>query len=114
MKHLFIPYELALIAKEKGFNEDCLAYYQDEGNLVCCDTNQVKGEFIPYKEQRDDDSATAPLYQQIVDWFREKHNILISERLKWWTIYEIIDNGEHRLMSTETKDKAIEEAFKLI
>lgn len=27
MKNLFIPYELAVIAKEKGFNEDCLAAY---------------------------------------------------------------------------------------
>ncbi len=27
MKDLFLSYELALIAKQKGFNEDCLAFY---------------------------------------------------------------------------------------
>ena len=27
MKHLFLPYNLALLAKEKGFDEPCFATY---------------------------------------------------------------------------------------
>ncbi len=33
MKHLFVPYELAVIAKEKGFNEECFKYFLDQ-NIV--------------------------------------------------------------------------------
>lgn len=31
MNHLFVPYELAVKLKEKGFNEPCLAIFTNEG-----------------------------------------------------------------------------------
>lgn len=34
MKHLFIPYELAVIALEKGFDERCVAMYYNYGTKV--------------------------------------------------------------------------------
>lgn len=82
MKELFVPYELALLAKEKGFNKRCLGVYND--------TNEEKIKFsIDSDGIRNDDilgghhniqgfsHTTAPLYQQLVDWFREKHSIEI-------------------------------------
>ena len=63
MKHLFIPYELALQLKEKGFNEDCFGcYYKDKTFAYHPDS---------------DVSVDAPLYQQVIDFIRDK-GIVIS------------------------------------
>lgn len=74
MKHLFVPYELALLAKEKGFNEPCLAAYKLSGDRS-----------VPYSKEGDiiieanahqyANTIKAPLYQQLVDWFRDEHKI---------------------------------------
>lgn len=45
MKKLFIPYELALIAKEKGFNEECIATYT-QNTLGEAENRVSKGEKI--------------------------------------------------------------------
>lgn len=75
MKKLFIPYELALIAKDKGFNESCFGgYYLFENKPDLC-IYQDENEFSDSKEI----ILQAPLYQQMVDWFSEKHKIQIVE-----------------------------------
>lgn len=70
MKHLFVPYEIALKLKEKGFNEPCFgAYYQDDKELVPLkwfDNNNLRVDL---------GKITAPLYQQVIDWFRRKHRL---------------------------------------
>jgi hypothetical protein len=68
MKHLFIPYNLALIAKEKGFNDPVFSvYYNGEYH-----EHGIQNEFLIQKNE-----CSAPLYQQMVDWMREKHGIYI-------------------------------------
>lgn len=95
MKHLHVPYELALLAKEKGFDEYCFmvwskwtgAYFNNEillheyrliyfRNLspYQYETHEKRNSELPYTF----DCIAAPLYQQLVDWFREKHNIFIK------------------------------------
>lgn len=130
MKNLFLPYELAVIAKEKGFNESCFAYYDKHnkylytnvygGNLV-----EIPNTFINDKHHID---VLVPLYQQMIDWFREKHNCyiepkteVIKENGETITIYNILiikpfkDKGfAMRKGSEKTINKAIKEAFKLI
>lgn len=83
MKHLFIPYGLAVIAKEKGFNEPCLAIHtkrygdietprtisQHEGTVVNGDRNEEFGKHIEFP------TITAIMYQQIIDWLRDNHSI---------------------------------------
>ncbi len=124
MKHLFIPYELAIIAKEKKFNEPCLTSYYDTGRLstdliISLEDKQLTNEFV---------NCSAPLYQQIVDWFREKHKIHIH--VSHWTeqpvgdeiwtdCYQNFINGDALDVSIfksyyEALKKAIEEAFKQI
>ena len=77
MKNLFVPFELAKQLKEKGFDEPCLAYYNLNKILnrvpFECTTNKVKNPSFDIDKNTD-----APLYQQVVDWFREKHLIEIS------------------------------------
>ena len=81
MKEQFVTYEIALKLKEKGFNEPCLANYCDK-------------DLIPYRgypDEGDEDSnfsttvnenktslwASAPLWQQVIDWLRTEHNIYL-------------------------------------
>lgn len=73
-EELFVSYELAKQLEEKGFNERCLAYYyhtktfDQERRLNIAKFGTIvepfAGEFI-----------FVPMYQQVVDWFREKHNL---------------------------------------
>lgn len=75
MKHLFVPYELALKLKEKGFEEKCLGYYLGQRQ------NPNENDFILEENQCNKEhpdwvsTISAPLYQQVVDWVREKHGI---------------------------------------
>lgn len=82
MKHLFAPYELALKAKEAGFDELCLKYYYKEelrdANASSLISQEEVGNIYG--------GILAPLYQQLIDWFREKHNL--SVELKWDPSYE--------------------------
>lgn len=122
MKHLFVPYEIAVILKEKGFEPDFI--------MACFDTlNKNELQITTnahildnkYKERY----ITAPLYQQVTDWLREKHKIDIC--IEPWKDAtgkggrEIKIYSHHRLIqSISTPDyyqaltKAIEEALKLI
>lgn len=84
MKHLFLPYELSVIAKEKGFNEDCLAVYNCSKDYKLCSENWNDATYTITNEKYADISeniqyswVTAPLYQQILKWLRVNHNIKI-------------------------------------
>lgn len=130
MKHLFIPYELAVIAKEKGFNEPCLGFYKEDNENIVINsgnTNSSNESYAVLKQQTP--IISAPLYQQIVDWFREKSKIELiilsnthvsEENNKWeYSIYSL--HSKDRLKSElnfhsyyDALNKAIEEAFKLI
>jgi len=84
MKHLFVPYELALkLRNTKQFEEKCLAYYHDISYELTIGV---------YKNSDFYKCVAAPLFQQVVDWFREKHGlvIVISPEFDKWdgTIYK--------------------------
>ncbi len=73
---LFIPYDLAVTAKERGFNQPCLAYFY--GNEL----RDTKGDTRYYTDSQEEckehhNSILAPLYQQIIDWLN-KGEIIIS------------------------------------
>jgi len=80
MKEQFVPYELAIKLKEKGFDESCFGLYNiyetygqhgiiNISDLLLINVNKgFKGE----------NAIIAPLYQQVIDWFRKKYNIIIE------------------------------------
>jgi hypothetical protein len=76
---MFIPYELAVIAKEKGFNEPCINYYSKINKQLSYLINGVV--MLKVDDYNLNNHTSAPLYQQIVDWLREKHKILITIEL---------------------------------
>lgn len=99
MKDLFLPYNLALLAKEKGFNELCFGFYQlsrtfDNSAIFeyigdpvsrkhtffkreTLFSNSFLDEIVNKKDAYMKGVCSAPLYQQIVDWIRDKHDIEI-------------------------------------
>lgn len=77
MKNLFVPYDLSLSLKGKEFDEACIAYYDIEEN------NKLKpipmGEEInSFHSNSNKLMVAAPTYQQVVDWFRNKHKTDIT------------------------------------
>lgn len=95
MMKIFLPYELALFAKEKGFDKPCFAMYdtQLQGDMF-----KISGDhrLVNYKNGTTDLIAvydwiiTAPTHQQVVDWLLEDHKIYVemsydfsSDEHKW-------------------------------
>ena len=74
MNKEFIPYEQALALKELGFDEPCFAVYIDK-------TLTIEDDWL-YSTNQDtfieSSNFSAPLYQQAVRWFREKHDLQAS------------------------------------
>lgn len=99
MKEQFVPYEIALKLSEKGFDWHCLAVYMNGEfqiprgfGMAIVTTEHVdilKGKAI-----------LAPLWQQVIDWFREKHfiDIMIRQTQKDGTAY-------YKITKIETEDK---------
>jgi hypothetical protein len=90
MKNLFVPYELAVKLKEKGFDEPVLCYYNREHNLTSNISPKDWHLNLPYSVS--EDCVKAPIYQQIVDWFLDKHNMYLTvtkDRIyKWYATFE--------------------------
>lgn len=125
MKHLFVPYNLALLMKEKGFNEPCFTYHLWDGNEQNKEFKNGLGNFVFHAKsgKTNTDYAqskhiSAPLYQQATDWLREKHGISVwvYPPKNLWHVQ--MESGEQFASSGDTYyealNKAIEEALKLI
>lgn len=89
MQKQFVTYETALKLKELGFDEPCFGWFNEDGKLLQLPNvnvfwncnNQIHYNCkltTLFKKSRMLNMCTAPLYQQVTDWFREKHNIHIS------------------------------------
>ncbi len=69
----FVPYEIALKLKELGFDEECFGYYYDKTDNI-----QTSYSFhFNGKGERLANDVNAPLFQQVIQWLREKYNIHI-------------------------------------
>ena len=132
MKKLFVPYEIAKQLKEKGFDEVCFTNYSKKGTLMSVDSTSgsINTDLSDYEY------CSAPLYQQVIDWLRDKHKLYISiYRVRYyideshcWSL-DYINNeakitksypNNKSMVGVKEKDyytaltKAIEEALKLI
>ena len=112
MKKLFVPYELALKLKEKGFDEPCIAVYR-EGKLKF----PVTGNFdLTNSIIHHSSDITAPLYQQVIGWFIEKDiwfNIGLSgDRTFFMVIYKLEDGTLYNEKGFETLNEALNKAIK--
>jgi len=87
MRKQFVTYEIALKLKELGFNEECLLVYNSYKVLkhIISGTNPDIDDYISFNKY--DDRLPAPLWQQAIEWFREKHSLHIS-------IYPVLNHWE--------------------
>ena len=95
MNKEFIPYEQALELKELGFDEECLAYYDEK--LYFPYNDDIYGKFCT--QPRDGAACIAPLYQQAFRWFREKQG------LYGFTYSSTIINREEEKLYTNNIDE---------
>jgi hypothetical protein len=102
MKDLFVPYEIAKQLKEKGFDKPCLGlYYNTDENPKINMVHQTKQQLGLIDSYSlgvcDKRQILTPMYQQVIDWFREKHEILI------WIGYYPPDNAFRALLCEKYK-----------
>jgi len=76
MNKLFVPYKIALALKELGFNERCLSRFPKITTEYAIRDNLDVNECLLIGGYKPVD-IPGPLYQQVIDWFREKHDIHI-------------------------------------
>jgi hypothetical protein len=126
MNKLFVPYELAILAKEKGFDEPCLAYYdlEDSNNLKPIPMfNEING----FNSNSNKLMISAPLYQQLIIWLMQNKGLELSimrghNPENYYSIVGSIkgvnDYKHYPPMWgdswEEAANKSLEEAFKLI
>lgn len=74
MQHLFADYEVSTLVKDKGFIECCFQYFE-HGVL----TQSSYSEFIDFNTKyKNNNIISAPLWDQIIEWLRKKHQIDVS------------------------------------
>lgn len=98
MQKEFVSYEQALALKELGFNEKCFTSYDSEQRLRspfdCKEDYELNISYIEdslgfcENSKLSSGFISAPLYQQVFRWFREKYKLVVdirSEHLGYYT-----------------------------
>jgi hypothetical protein len=123
MKEQFITYKIALELKKLGFNENTrfgieTALYDEKGEFLFYCNFGVMGSGLTNKYIK------AYLWQQVIDWFREEKEIIVSYDCMY--VSGIINPYWHIFMKTgevysnftntieEAREQAIHKALKLI
>ena len=79
MNKLFLSSKLSFKLKKVGFKEVCIAYYISKDMSYVSKGLKFDGKTIGNHNKYDDlIICSAPLKDQVVTWFREKHNIHIQ------------------------------------
>lgn len=91
----FVTLEVAKLLKEKGFNEECYAYYRNGVLIYAMYQDYSSINDMLYQYILNDKIYTPTLYQA-QKWLRDKHNIHItignSASGYWWELSKA-DNG---------------------
>lgn len=108
MEKEFIPYEQALDLKELGFDEPCLFAYYGKSDI----SNFKESDYVLCGDRHNtsfqkDGRVSAPLYQQVFRWFREKYQlsswIYTSDDKKFY--YSILKNKRFMISEFYTVTK---------
>jgi hypothetical protein len=124
MKKYFVPYEIAKELKELGFNEPCLAIYTNRyvgGVDTPVAIHQQEGMGISGDENSLFESpaywwtVTAPLYDQVINWFIERYGITIwtAPTHHTWKFYIMSENSVGLIEDVcKTRYETLNGAFK--
>jgi len=94
MKSPFVNYEIALALKELGFDMHCFGRYYQHGVIknIGLFTDNNTDEISRRKSVLF--LCNAPLWQQVIDWLREEHNLHINfsvNQFGYGIMFSIID-----------------------
>lgn len=108
MEKEFVPYDIALVLKELGFDEPYLAFYRKSTS------NLFITEGFSFNTLEDTHFVKAPLYQQAFRWFRENYEIhpYIERLISGAFIYKIdwFEEDRHNKIVWECKSYSFEKA----
>lgn len=128
MKSQFVTCGIALKLKELGFNERCFAEYTNQETLIIHYPHECFYGYCNIDEYDGIDSysnstITAPLWQQAIDWLREKYidNIIImpciipSNEIKYYIFKGKLKWDRNELYNTyeDAREQAILKAIEL-
>jgi hypothetical protein len=88
MKNLFVPHNIAELARKFGFDEPCLGYYDQVGfDSIQFEYNCNRSKSIWYNNNGDafPNVCSAPTYGQLTDWFRRHKWMEITVHTEWST-----------------------------
>ena len=76
----FVPYELALKLKDKGFRKPCIATYDKDGMLGYNYVQPTSIRAVGFEEclVYSNDCVMAPTISQVLKWLREEKNMFIE------------------------------------
>lgn len=105
MNQLFIPPELAQVAREKGFDEECLGYFKARRGKILF---RLVGEAAAHRNS-ERLTISAPLYQQIIQWLFSRGIYLedswISTDQVW--ICDLRDRSGNLIWEDSTDNKSL-------
>lgn len=128
MSKQFATYEISKKLAELKFNESCFGYYDKDGEFWYFETDDFNSFFSKNKiselsDNRPSEPAypnlvcTAPLWQQAIDFLREK-GVYVCETQRKLTeetpVYIVKEVGCYALSERYSLEKAILKAFELI
>jgi len=92
-----VSFEIAKLLKEKGFNEQTLAIYQD-GEILWLKSTISNKEFMTSR------NYSAPTIAEVVMWLYEKHGIWVevyydNSKKEFYTVF----NGEEYKFNSPTE-----------
>ncbi len=75
INNLFIPLDLSIKLKEKGFDETCFAFNSDNLETVVIPQGQEPNTF---RANQYKSLVSRPLYQQVINWLYDTEGIWIT------------------------------------
>lgn len=78
MEKQFVTYEIALRLKELGFDESCFGYYPKQVDAVPSLCVYQEESYFLIGDEPPIDRIEAPLWQQAIDWLREKDDLNVE------------------------------------
>lgn len=74
MKELIVSKQIAEKLKTVGYDQKTMFGYNKTGNIVAKIAITIRGSCRIFWDKYDDE-LPAPTFQEVIDWFREEHNI---------------------------------------
>ena len=120
LKNIFVPYNVAKLAFEKGFTDWCAGINNKLNQVISnCESDDFKFDF-EYITDDNDGEYGIPTHFQLIDWLKDKHNIdVLNCQFPLNGLYKVLDSngyyGKNEEFDTEFEiNQALEVALNLL